>query len=141
MLFPMVLLVYFFLIYAGFYQYDRCILEQDLRLAVLKGSRMSCADNQELMDEVYESYREIHEGKQAAMVQTPPQFRFSHGKICGTVTGEMPTPVLQMLGMGRQEKWSAEVYGESSRWNPVMRIRLWNRMRREFQDGNGGRSE
>ena len=44
---PLVLYVCIFIIYAGFYQYDRCIMQQDIYRAALRGSSLYGADQSE----------------------------------------------------------------------------------------------
>ncbi|MBD5461002.1 MAG: pilus assembly protein [Lachnospiraceae bacterium] len=136
LLMPMVFAVYFFLFYMGFYQYDRCLAEQDLRLALLRGSRSMRAVGAEMLAETYEIYGDIGPDKYIAVSMQHPQIRISHGKITGSARGSMEIPV---PGMPETE-WDIEVHGENTIMDPVFLLRLWDRIWEE-ENGESGESE
>lgn len=133
---PIVFAVYFFLFYMGFYQYNRCLAEQDLRLTLLRGSRSMRAVGTEMLAETYEIYGDIEQDKYIAVSMHRPQICIAQGKITGSVRGSME---ISVPGMPETE-WSMEVHGENTITDPVFLLRLWNRIWEE-QDGESGESE
>ena len=54
LLMPMVLFSLFFIIFAGFFQYDRCIAEQDGKMIVVRASDMREKDEAKVIRKVME---------------------------------------------------------------------------------------
>lgn len=138
-LMPMVFAVYFFLFYIGFYQYDRCLAEQDLRLALLRGSRSARAAGSEMLAETYEVYESLGRDKYIAADMECPQIRIAHGKITGLVRGNLYIPI---PGLPETE-WNIEAFGKRDIMDPVFLLRLWDRIWEEEygEHGESGESE
>lgn len=134
LLMPVVFAVYCFLIYIGFYQYDRCLAEQDLRLAMLRGSKTGQMSGVERLAETYEIYENLGQDTYIAAEMERPQIRIAYGKMTGCVRGRLDIPV---PGLPETE-WNIEVLGESDIRDPVFLLRLWDRM---WEEGNGESGE
>ena len=59
MVFPIVLSTVLFIIYTMFFQYDRCLLEQDIGVIALRGAAMQINDKEILADEIEEQAVQI----------------------------------------------------------------------------------
>lgn len=147
MLFPVILLTYFFLFYIGFYQYDRCLTEQDMRLSLLRGSRVKCAGSQERLRETAEIYRKVNGDKTIAVMINSEnvQFSIAQGRLYGSAKGNMSTPILSALSVGMNFIWDMEVEGARTCRDPVLLIRTWERIRSQNREepeyGDSGEPE
>lgn len=60
---PFVMYISIFLLYLGFFQYDRCLMRQDAYRAALYGSSIYRADNGEVYNAAYDKAEQITEEK------------------------------------------------------------------------------
>lgn len=136
LLMPMVFAVYCFLFYIGFYQYDRCLAEQDLRLALLRGSKTGQADGAERLAETYAIYENLGTDKYIAAEIERPQIRIAYGRITAHAGGRLEIPAPGLPGA----EWNIEIFGQRDIVDPVFLLRLWDRIWEE-EDGESGESE
>lgn len=119
---PLVLYICIFIIYMGFYIYDRCIMKQDAYRAALKGSSQYVADNQEVYNEVYRSMENL---KQDKYIATECNYEITvRERVMVSVKGCIKMPfrgIAQITGGG---EWKIEEKAESRCINPVVFIRL-----------------
>lgn len=60
---PFVMYISIFLLYLGFFQYDRCLLRQDAYRAALYGSSIYRTDNGEVYNAAFDRAKQLTEGK------------------------------------------------------------------------------
>lgn len=136
-LFPMVAAVYVALFYMGFYQYDRCVAEQSLRLSLLQGSRAGGNTEQEISTAYSANSRDKYIIAQVGDVE----LQVSSGKITGILEGTMGLSGLSFTEYGRNGEWKFAVTGESREWDPVFWLRTWKRLKKEDENGESDQSE
>lgn len=136
LIFPVILFTYIFLVYLGIYQYDRCVLEQDLRCALVRTKELSGMGDSRKEFYVSQVFEELNEDKRLALTLSAAEFEEKYDKVQGNVTGQMAVPFLQISENGLRPVWSARVEGSMDAWNPVAFIRLCERVRGMAEDGN-----
>ena len=108
---PLVFGVYIFLIYGMFYQYDRCLLEQDVALQVLKEQWEEPQQTGEL--EQYLAFELIEN-----VVKTEKNV------VAAQARGNMIVPFPRISLWTKSEKWSMEASFLSRKGRPAEWIRL-----------------
>ncbi len=124
---PAVLGIYVFLIYIMFYQYDRCVLEQDVALLVLK-EQWSFDDGTEA------------EVGQLQALNRYPAFSLQDdelikekGKIRARAKGIVNMPFYSMIPGVHEKRWQLEATFSC----PEMHAVEWIRLSRKIMEGIG----
>lgn len=136
-LFPMVAAVYVALFYMGFYQYDRCIAEQSLRLSLLQGSRAGGDSEQEISGAYGVNSRDKYIMAQVGDMEVQTK----NGRIAGVLEGTMGISGISFTEYGRDGEWKFTVTGEIGEWDPVFWLRAWKRLNKEDENGESDQSE
>lgn len=124
---PLVFGVYVFLIYGMFYQYDRCLLDQDVALMVLKEqwadeqkTTVTGAQTQEL-----EQYLAFGLEENALTIEK--------GTVRGWARGTVDIPFNELKAWTKQENWELEASFTSVNVKPTE----WIRLTRKIMEGIG----
>lgn len=119
---PIVLYVCIFIIYSGFFMYDRCVMKQDAYRAAMKAGSMYRQDGQEVYNTAWDTLEKLTENKYIA---TQCYYEVSvQGKICVAVQGEVEVPFGGLEKMTGVSGWKIEEKVESQCLNPVFFIRM-----------------
>ncbi len=131
MIFPVFLFVCIFLVYMGFYQYDRCIVEQSLHYAMVRGKELSHASEEEYEDILQGLFEETLWKQYLINVSGEVSGKTQLGRTELIYNGEMPVPWIRITDSNIENKWEVEVSGETEPWKPVDFIRFYNRLKGE----------
>ena len=124
-LYPIVLGVMLLMIYLLFYQYDRCLLEQDMGSAVVRGGSRWMQTKEELDRKLREEDMFFGEEKYIAWESELPQWKLEKNRITVEQAGRLKYP---FVGMGITQKyWSAKASFQAERNSPVDYIRIRQR--------------
>lgn len=119
---PIVLYVCVFIIYTGFYWYDRCLMRQDAYRAALAGSSIYRDDNQKVYNTVADTIARLAEDKYIAtdyaVVITV------QSKVNVAISGQIAMPFHGLAKLLGKEKWEISENVESKCINPVVFIRM-----------------
>lgn len=88
---PLVFYVFLFIIYVGFYQYDRCLLDQDIYRMLIRAEQTRFADNQELLQKVKEEDARWYYDKYVLCHWEQKEIEIDHGNIRIAQAGTMQT--------------------------------------------------
>ena len=131
MLFPIILFVLSFLVYLGFYQYNRCIVEESMRYAAVRGKELSGATEEEYEDILSDLFVETLDKHYLIGCDGKIECERT-GPLTNLVyVGDMPVLWLKIVDSGIGGAWQIKVKSEAKRWDPVSFIRLCNRMKGE----------
>lgn len=123
---PIVLYVCIFIIYSGFFVYDRCVMKQDAYRAAMKAGSVYRQDGQEVYNTAWNALEELTVDKYIA---TQCHYEVSvQGKVCVTVQGEVEVPFKGLEKMTGVSSWKIEEKAESQCLNPVFFIRMCRQM-------------
>ena len=119
---PIVFYVCVFIIYSGFFLYDRCVMKQDAYRAVLKASSIYRQDSQEVYNTAWDMLRNLTDQKYVA---ADCQYEVAvQRKVKVTVTGRIQMPFRGLEKMTDVSLWNIEETAESKCLNPVLWIRM-----------------
>lgn len=135
---PMVMSAMLVGIYLFCYQYDRCLLEQDMGSLLIWNSAMA-AQNAGETDKIAESIRQraaqINQAKYAAWKLTAIDIKLEKNNLSISGQGELSFPVPGWNLWNQDNLWEAQVSYESSRLSPVFYIRQYRKLHGMLQKG------
>lgn len=129
---PVVLYVCIFIIYSGFYLYDKCLMKQDAYRAALAGSSIYRDDNQEVYRVASDTADRLAEGKYIAA-----EYHFAitvQSKVRVTVRGQIKLPFCSLAGLIGKGGWDISESAESKCINPVIFIRMCRMLERKEEE-------
>lgn len=127
---PVVLYVCIFIIYTGFYLYDKCLMKQDAYRAALAGSSIYRDDNQKVYNAAADAVVNFAEGKYIATDYIAVITVQSKVKV--TVSGQITMPFHGLAKLTGKEKWEISESAESKCINPVTFIRMCRTLEEDF---------
>ena len=128
MVFPLVVGTILSLIYLGFYQYDRCMLEFDVAMVALTG--YSC-DEQEwemALDAMEKAALKIAKGRYIAWESGNINIEITGNRIRASGGGKLCFPFGFLIHKGVNGVWEAKRSYENRRINPVEFVRAYNKL-------------
>lgn len=131
MIFPVFLFVCIFLVYIGLYQYDRCVVEQSLRYAIVRGKELSHASEEEYEHILQEILERTLSEQYLIAVTGKTTSKTGYGVTELVYTGTMAVPWLGIVDNGIEDNWTVQVCGRAESWKPVSFIRICNRLKGE----------
>lgn len=128
LIFPIVLSVVLLVIYLLFYEYDRCLMEQDMGALSLYGATVQAEDNEARMRLLAARKNALYEEKYIAWNNGEVSMRLEKGKIQVERTGTLLFPFLGMSFWSSDSSWGTTVKYESAVMSPAAMIRNWRRL-------------
>ena len=126
---PVVMGTILFVIYMLLFQYDRCLLEQDLGGMVLWGSRLEESDREELEKKVQERISGMYQEKYAAWNMTALEASLEKNKFSARGAGQVAFPLPGWNFWGAGNLWRTRADYTASRLSPVTFIRLCRKVK------------
>lgn len=130
---PVVFGMILFIVCMLLFQYDRCLMEQDLGAMALWGCSVEAQDGETLEEMTKERMRAMYKDKYAAWHFTELESRLEKNRF--TVGGKaklaLSVPGLEFWG---RKVWSSQAVYEYRRLSPVAFIRLCRGLKRLVQD-------
>lgn len=127
MVLPIVLSVILFILYAMFFQYDRCLLEQDMGALALRGAAMQIDDKEALAGEIKEQANQMDCGKYLMWECGEINLRLEGNQLCVSREGQLKYP-FSGFGIGGERLWRAETEYENYRINPTSFVRTCRKL-------------
>ena len=128
MVLPMVMGALVLLVYLLLFQYDRCLMEQDMGRIALWGSGFETMDEAHAEKGIAEYFQENDWKKYVAWKTTRAEVLLEGNvvRVCGG--GQVTFPVPGWNFWNGENEWTAEVSYEYERRNPVRLIRKWRKI-------------
>lgn len=130
---PLIFYLLLFLIYAGFFQYDRCLLRQDTYRLLIRGSQVSFAGNEEVLKKLKAEDENWYYEKYALCSLGSRELEVRHGsiRIAQKAALKVTFPVLgEWLG---QSEWEFSIDAEGGRSRPTQVIRDCRKLERVME--------
>ena len=127
-LFPFVLGCLLFVIYSWFYQYDRCLMEQDIGALTLWGSILKTQEKEDLIKQLTEREREADTDKYVAWEQGKTEIKLEKDVIRVKRRGQVKFPFAGLNFWKKDSIWAKETVFENRRIPPALFIRSWRKM-------------
>ena len=120
---PLVFYVILFMIYVGFYQYDRCLLEQDVYRMLIRAQQTRFADNQELMQKMKAEDTHWYYDKYVLCQWAEKTIEVEHGKIRIAQSGALKTGMSAFSIWNGSDSWNFRADFTGNRLCPEQTIR------------------
>ena len=121
---PVVIAVLLFVIYMMLFQYDRCLLEQDLGGIALWGALVDASDAEELTQKTQKRLGEMYRDKYIAWKITGLNAGLDENKFHVNGAGQLTFPVPNWNIWSSGNVWGTDADYSYSRMSPVSFIRL-----------------
>lgn len=125
---PMVLGVIVLIIYLWFFQYDRCLMEQDAGILALRGTIMKAEDNQERVRMLIKEAEQMNKEKYVAWEEKKGDFTIEKGRLQVKKAGELCFPFRGLQFWNGENVWEVEVVYENQLLSPVSMIRYYRKL-------------
>lgn len=138
---PMIFLILLWIIYLGFFQYDRCLLTQDSYIMAMTESRNYYQNNAKMYQNILHTNSEWDWGKYISFQSDGIEVVVGTGKVQITAGGSLKTPF--RFPFLENEVWDICIVRQSVILNPVAVMRNYkmlenklNRKEEENAEGN-----
>lgn len=121
---PVVISILLFIIYILFYQYDRCLLEQDMGAMALWGSLEEADDAGELQEKAERRMTELYREKYMAWSFAELEAGLERNRFSVKGAGSLTFPLPGFNFWGGGNIWGARAEYGYTRLSPVTFIRL-----------------
>lgn len=126
---PLILILYLFIIYMAFFQYDRCLLTQEMYVLALRGSREIYGNYQTVYHKVRKEQEDQYIEKYVAMEFQQSDISVSKQKVTVQQKGGLKNPFWNTEGKF-PEIWEVSAKRSSRRIRPAVVIRECRRAER-----------
>lgn len=140
LVFPMALATVLFVVFMLLFQYDRCLMEQDMGALALWGSRVEAADGEELERLVENRLNNIYWSKYAMWKMKSLGVSRKNMQFSVSGEGELAFPLPGFNFWSGDSVWEAKADFRFWRISPTDFVRLCNRAKTYFgtEDEKGG---
>ncbi len=135
MILPFVMAFYLLLIYTMFFQYDRCLLEQDMMELVLEGILCEDGSNEEVAQLVERQLAGMDWNRYLAFQPGERGIRVTQGEITLEGEGAVSAPFPQLGKLFDETHWKIRAEAEAARISPRLVIRTCRKILRGGQEG------
>ncbi|MCH5344973.1 MAG: hypothetical protein J1E64_13140 [Acetatifactor sp.] len=125
---PIVFGVTILVIYLMFFQYDRCLMEQDMGALALYGATVQAGDNEERMRQLLNRAGSIYEEKYVAWDNTEIGMKLESGKLKIERKGSLKFPFPGLAFWSSENVWGTSVRYENTLLSPTTMIRTWQKI-------------
>lgn len=116
------------LVYIIIFQYDRCLLEQDIGALALKGCSVQATNKNELLQELELYGNEIYMDKYVAWKSDEISIALSGNTVKVEQKGQLLFPFAEKSDFGEKEKWEVKAMYENKSISPVLFLRTYRRL-------------
>ena len=129
---PLVISAMLMVTYLFCYQYDRCLLEQDMGALALWSSAAASGhmeDTEELSKILQQRAADVYQGKYVAWKSTDVEIRLEKNQVTVSGSGELTFPVPEWNLWNDSNNWEAKTSFQNSRRSPVFYIRQYRKLK------------
>lgn len=133
---PLVMSAMMIGIYLFCYQYDRCLLEQDMISLMLWSNAIAtenAGESEEIKEILQTRASDINLEKYAAWEMTAVEIKLEKNDISLIGRGELAFPIAGWNRWNDDNLWKAEVQYKCDRLSPVFYIRQYRKLQRIFE--------
>ena len=127
MIFPMVLFTIVLVIYLQFFQYNRCLMEQDMGILLLRGAALQAEDNEDRVRQLKEQASGLYSEKYIAWDNGEIVLKLEKGKISVKKSGQLRFPFSGEI-FGRIQVWMTTAAYENHIISPVSFVRSYRKL-------------
>lgn len=127
MVLPMVFSVVIIIIYMMFFQYNRCVLEQDVGILALRGANMQEENKNILLKMLQSEAQKMDVNKFVAWETGEIETKIEKNTVKVSQSGKLRFPFYG-FGIGGEHIWSTRVEYENERIEPTSFIRNYRKL-------------
>lgn len=120
--------VVLWLVYLMFYQYDRCLADQDMGALALKGCTLQAEDKEALMGQLEAYASQLDLEKYIAWEQEKIEIELKENKVRVGQAGRILFPFAGAGGQEGETEWKTESVFENRRVSPVAFLRTYRKI-------------
>lgn len=125
---PLVFYVLIFLIYVGFYQYNQCLLHQDIYRFLIRGNQVRFMDNYGVAEKLKEEEATWYYEKYMLCSWGSKTIEVEHGSIRLAQAGVLRVPFSVLTEWTGKPEWKFSVDAKGCRVRPTETIRNCRRL-------------
>lgn len=125
---PIVWFAVFFLIFAGFFQYDRCIAQQDCKVMVMRASDMREKDEATVLRKIVEKGELASRKKLLFSGSVQKDFQMSKNRVRVQIGGRVNTILNSLIKETGLKVFAYVSEYETEKYDPVQFIRMCRRI-------------
>lgn len=125
---PIVWFAVFFLIFAGFFQYDRCVAQQDCKMMVMRASDMREEDEATVLRKIVEKGELADRKKLLFSGSVQKDFRMSKNNVRMRIEGKVNTVLNRLIKETDLKVFAYASEYETEKYDPVRFIRICRRI-------------
>lgn len=129
LLMPIVWFSMFFLIFVGFFQYDRCVAEQDSKIIALHSSVMREKDEAEVLRGAMENGELTGKKKLLFSNSVRRELHMTKNKVTIKISGKVNTILNSLWKEGNLAVFSYDATYEVKTYDPVKDVRIRKRLK------------
>lgn len=129
---PLVISVLLLATYLFCFQYDRCLLEQDMGVLALWSSAMASGyteNTEDLNMLLAQRAADIYQGKYVAWKNTNVEVRLEKNQVSVSGSGELTFPIPEWNLRNDSSHWETKTSFQNSRRSPVFYIRQYRKLK------------
>lgn len=126
---PLVTGALIFMVFLFVFQYDRCLLEQDMNMLAVFGATTAAESSGDLETSIRRRAWELNMDKYAAWELNVLQVTVKGDKVSVTGEGFFSLPLPEWNFFGTKNLWGARAYRETRRISPTDFIRLYRKIK------------
>lgn len=127
---PLVISVLTMTVFLFVYQYDRCLMEQDVGMLALYAGTLATEDMDKMTKQIGRRAAERYTDKYLFWTQDKIDISVRKDRVEIVGEGSIVIPLPEWNLLNSQKGWSAKVIRRISRLSPTEIIRLWRRIKR-----------
>lgn len=124
LVFPMVLGIYVLLIYGMFFQYDRCLLEQEVTALAVRGVTNWEESGEEVLDRLNRQAASMDRERYLAFQHDGVNVKIAQGKVTAEGAGRLLLPFAWLKQWLGEEIWTVRAECANRQLFPVRTIRM-----------------
>jgi len=132
MVFPVVIGTVLFVIYLMLFQYNRCLMEQDLGAMALWGSSVEAAGTEELEEKTWERIGGMYRDKYVAWEITMLDVSLQKNSFSVKGSGQITFPLPELNFWSGENTWYMEAEYHFPRLAPASFVRLCHKLQQEI---------
>lgn len=128
MVMSLTLSVIVMLVYIMFFQYNRCIMEQDVGTLVLKSLTAQISDKEALMQELKRQEWQLNQERYIAWEREAVVWEVKQNQVKVEQIGRMYFPFAGLCGFNKESQWETIVAYKNRQVSPIRFLRAYNKV-------------
>lgn len=126
---PLVLMMIVFVMYLWFFQYNRCLLEQDVGMLALKGTTLQDVTTEERMCELQNLSEGVYRNKYIACEDLLNSAKVQSGKVFVEGSMKMSLPFMGTYFIKDKSEWQIDTGYQNDIMEPTSLLRKYKRLK------------